>query len=483
MGNSEINKLLHDRLFEHEVPMDHDALWNAIQKKKNNKFPIIMLLSSLLVLVFSMSFFAFTFEELPEHSSTPLVANNLIDHEESTTTSSLLNGDTYDNDVSHNELNNTSEKSNKDLSKPKEIASAIIEKQAESIVNTKPIFGENAIALSHPGSTKEQQTKPQINDQKWPLNPTKEISLVSTHKANAADNKVDGATKPIIEYPSSLDIKLLAYKPMLLNESWGPSMLSRRKKQTGCFDHKIRRNSLGIELYAGPGVITKKMITSAADYKALLERRKETETSLESLRAGIAIRFNHHTGVYLKAGLEIGRLRERLDYSVGQDTSYTLENQIIDWEINTNGDSIPIFGTQTVTISSSKSWKVFNEFTTFDVPVLLGYQQKFGNWGVYGEIGAIFNISLTKKGMILDNTMTTPSELDPFFQSKNGIHLTAGIGASYRIADNVYVFASPNAKWSMSDFNDENYPINQRFHSYSILIGVGYEFSKGPKTL
>ncbi len=482
MGNSEINKLLHERLYTHEVSMDHDALWNAIQKKKNNKFPIIMLLSSLLVLVFSMSFFAFTFEEIPSKAEFSTELSSLVESDLSTSESVLATKHVISTEPAKDKLKLETPPFTSDQRSTNKIKTT--HQSAEKmVVNIKNTNSSNTIkkANSNLSATKfssfalaVQNTQPAIENTSLLAN-----SAIK-EKASATTNNIGQESDT--RHPSLLEISLLSYKPMLLNESWGEKMLSRRNKKTGCFDHKIRRNNIGIEIYGGPGVISKKMITSAADYKELLEKRKETETSLESLRGGFAVRFNHNSGVYLKAGLEVGRLRERLDFSVGQDTSYTLENQIIDWEINTNGDSIPIFGTQTVTISSQKSWKVFNEFTTFDVPVLIGYQQAFGNWGVYGEAGAIFNLSLTKDGMILDGN-PTPSELEPFFQSQNGIHLTAGFGVSYKITDKVYVFASPNAKWSMSDFNDENYPIDQRFHSYSILFGVGYEFSKGPKTL
>lgn len=460
--------------------MDHDALWNAIQKKKNNKFPIIMLLSSMLVLVFSMSFFAFTFEEMPNpdkqlSATLDLVETNAIEENTiQTKTTVFEETKTIESPIKENsaiDLSSSIKSTNTNHHINATEHSTKQSKETKKSISLQPSQSQETISTNH-----------SITNTKSIQNIVVNNSFITNKQSKSTNAFIASSNNEAHRHPSLLEISLLTYKPMYLNESWGSRMLSR-KKQTGCFDHKRRKNSIAFEVYAGPGVITKKMITSAADYKDLVERRKETETSLESLRAGINVRLNHHSGVYLKAGLELGRLRERLDYSVGKDTSYTLENQIIDWNINMNGDSIPIFGTQTINITSNKSWKIFNEFTTFDIPVLIGYQKMFGNWGVYGELGAIFNLSLAKKGMILDNTSTTPSELDPFFQTQNGMHLTAGFGATYRFSDKLYVFASPNAKWSMSDFNDENYPIDQRFHSYSLLIGVGYEFSRGPKTL
>ncbi len=469
MGNSEINKIINNRLYDHEVKMDHDALWNAIQRKQNNKFPIIMLTSSLLVLVFSMSFMYINLETDGPMQIEPSVAvmdlTHSLESKKAEETKSVSEEKVSVTKKALVSKNASKAQNNIDRQVQTKEKKSITDNQIDlSLLTAKGEDAKKAPLAAHSILiSKEEIQNEAIEKTQEVYGEKAETLLRTTHTGFTVDHLRN-------------HLALLDFQRSVLE--W-----PKRKKPIGCFDHRLRKNTFAIEVYGGPGLISKKMVSNVATYQELVNRRKESETSLESLRAGVHLRFNHHTGLYAKAGVELGRLRERLDHSIGSDTTYTLENQIIDWEINNNGDSIPIFGSQTITMSSFKRWKIFNEFRTTDIPVLIGYRQNVGALDYYIEAGAIFNVGLTKKGMILENGTQTPSDLEPFFQDNSGTHLTLGVGASYNITESVYVFASPNLKWSMRDLNSENYPIAQRFHSYSLLIGVGYEFRRGPKTL
>ncbi len=475
MGENILNRTIRDKMYDHAVPIDHEMLWANIQKEKSSKPAFLFwLLGVGLLLVICLSVI-----NLGGNANAPLEPNqkknvlSLADNE--TIEDENIQAENIENEVfvAENKLRKEDNIVIKDGSfslqknnNEKKSSNAEIFLKPP---NNKDLFDEKNIAKTKMLTIQESNSN---NDK--PIN--------NTLTSNSIVSAKDKLNAPV--FKSSIFNQLphlLGNEDKLVYES-DKLKIGNKRKQIGCFDHKIKRNSFGIEVYGGPGLVSKHLVSGIDGYKNLLDKRKETETTLESLRAGLAVRFNHNTGIYIKAGIEATRLRERMDYSVGKDTSYTLENQIIDYEINGVGDSIPVIGDVIITESSSKTWKIYNQFKTLDIPITLGYQHRVGNWGYFGEAGVIFNLSLKNEGMVLDPSYV-PSDLTPLFENNNGMHLTASFGVSYQFTKNFYAYVSPSLKFSRKNFNVDSYPIDQKFHSYSILFGVGYTFVKGPKTL
>jgi len=204
-----------------------------------------------------------------------------------------------------------------------------------------------------------------------------------------------------------------------------------------------------------------------------LNQRKNTQKVQVSNRSGLQFKIRHKSGVYAKFGAEIGFLRERFFHETRDTVTEILPDQLLNIDVDTNGDTTRTYGNAPVTTISNKTWKINNTLRTIGIPVLVGYQNKFNKLNIGFEIGALYNINHNFEGWLLGPT-SNPIEVQDYFITSNDLNLTGGININYELSKKYSAFIMSSFRQNLNKINQENTNyINQR--NTILGIGVGIE--------
>lgn len=255
------------------------------------------------------------------------------------------------------------------------------------------------------------------------------------------------------------------------------------KKSVECYDPNRKRNSIFIETYALIDYVHQSL-NAPADELNYLERRDTTTSYQLSDRIGIQVKYLFRNGLFIKSGIERAMMRENF-YERTVETKTTIEpNQLIDIDVDMNGNTTETYGNAPVTTVTTTTWDVNNTFKTFDVPFLLGYQTKRGPFRYSFEAGVSYNIKSNFSGWLLDsnNRPTTAANGTPtsFFKENSNLSILGGLNVLYSINSRWNLVAKANYKQGLERLNsDITNVIAEKRTQIGIGIGAEYKLSKG----
>jgi hypothetical protein len=120
-----------------------------------------------------------------------------------------------------------------------------------------------------------------------------------------------------------------------------------------------------------------------------------------------------------------------------------------------------------------------NRFHSIDIPLLIGYRIDNGNWDFGIQVGPVINLVYSAKGKIIGangESISFSDQSDPtyteVFKDQVGISLFAGIYASKRVGNKLWVFAEPHLHHRFSSVTLDDYPIDQRQTNIGLSIGL-----------
>lgn len=128
-----------------------------------------------------------------------------------------------------------------------------------------------------------------------------------------------------------------------------------------------------------------------------MSRNQSHERLLEQFNTQLLLGFQSHRGFSIHTGLIYQRNNVRLKYETTFSEDFTDPDGIISIRVDQQGDSTLIRGPVNTTRETNIQVQYHNSYTSFDVPLLLGYQFQLGKIGLQLEAGPIFNISANAK--------------------------------------------------------------------------------------
>jgi hypothetical protein len=251
-----------------------------------------------------------------------------------------------------------------------------------------------------------------------------------------------------------------------------PLPLLNKNKKVDCYEYGKKKARISGEVYSSIDFVANHF-SAPVEQLDYLERRDETQTQLEGYRSGLRIKYTLPNGLYIKAGLEAGLIRERFNDEINETTIETRPNQLLD--IIMQGDStIYIYGDADVQVTRQQLWRVENTYRMLGIPVLLGYERQVGKFKYGIDMGAIHNVLYDFEGY-LSNNAGAPIDDPDFFRPSINLSLTGGLTMSYSIGAKTNLFAQATMKHNLEEINNDLNEIQQK--NTRIGLGIGLEYT------
>ena len=245
-------------------------------------------------------------------------------------------------------------------------------------------------------------------------------------------------------------------------------------QRSDCPTFGIKKRNLYLQAYTIFDFINYSFASSPDNINYRNERER-TQSYSPSFRAGLQAKYLFKNGLYVKAGLEYGVVRERYKDRI-VDTLVTIEpDQLISFFETSPGDTTFIYGNAPVTTISASNWNVQNSYKTIDIPIMVGCQISKGNWTYGLELGVLNNIRLTTKSFILDTTLK-PRLAPEYYKSSIKQSLTGGINLGYSLTPDIKLLGLLQFKQNLSFINSSVNPIDQKNLHIGLGAGIEYRF-------
>ncbi len=246
----------------------------------------------------------------------------------------------------------------------------------------------------------------------------------------------------------------------------------RNSNSIKCYNHGPKKYHFSLLTYGTTDYYLKFMENSEA-VSTYVADRKRTQAYRPSHRAGVHLKLRHKNGMYVKTGFEFGIIREKFSYEVKDTFTQILPDQLINIDINANGDTTRTYGNAPVTTIKQKTWRTNNKFETIGIPLIVGYQLE-NNKISYGlEMGVIYDFSHKFTGHLLDQS-SDPTDARNYFNSNNKLNLTGGAHLTYRLNEKISTNLMVSFRQNLKSINDELYNVIDQKNSI-LGLGIGIE--------
>jgi hypothetical protein len=264
----------------------------------------------------------------------------------------------------------------------------------------------------------------------------------------------------------------LAKKPFFIKE----------KESKGCPFYFDEQNK-SVDVYFSSDYGLKTLSSTDPALSEHLEMRNQTESARYSFSTGVRFGYNLSYRWNLHTGVNYSQINEKFEYT-DPESNQTRIITIKDY-VYENGKIIDsIITEEFVIVPGTTKMKIFNNYRTFDIPVI-GRYTLFANrlFSLSGIAGIYLNLTSRQRGMILgvDNKtildMAKATEEDaPLFKTQLGVSGLGGMSLALHLTPAVDFLLEPHARIFPSFMNTERYPANQKFTVIGVSTGIRYKF-------
>lgn len=193
--------------------------------------------------------------------------------------------------------------------------------------------------------------------------------------------------------------------------------------------------------------------TSSDDLK---KRRSDSESLSYSYSLGARFGFTFPSGMGIKTGLNISKVRTNFNYAEtdGMDTTF-MSNMV----------------------SSS------NSYTYVDIPILFSYETSgFGPFYYNFNAGVLLNMTFEANGRFLDpngDVVDFSKGVENRYQAyakTAGTSFYASFGMHYVWNDIIDFVIEPNFRYSLSPITRNDYLLDEKFTTVGLITGIRYKF-------
>ena len=461
MGQENLN-YLRDHLLDHEVSINSEELWKEISTKKKKIYYQKMASLGLLFLA-AITFLWIMYSNTDKgsiHSGTINEHAQILNAEKSVHSDNFepnfptTNGKDTESEIAHTKLNRPDSHSD----------SPVIKSESAFDDSNKNVMDDNYSA----------HITPPIISANFNLISTVELYENESKHSSTAHSIQDPKTTRDIKSTNLIQhLSLLKRSDIALFTDKFDMPAPPGPKGIDCYDHSGKKMDLYLLGYTGIDFVSPSM-TASEEFESYLDERKTSQKQLLAYKAGLQLKHLSENGLYFKGGLEYGIAREKFEYRKTTQETVVLPDQLIEINIDINGDTTLIYGNAPVTIIEMKNWKVSNNYKSFGVHILAGYQLDQGNF-VYGfEAGVQYNLNLKFSGMLL-NDQLDPIVASDYFKSSSKLSLLGGFNLGYRLNNYWTVFSSLNYLGNLSTINKASNLVNQKNRHMGLSVGLEYK--------
>ncbi len=488
MDLNNFDKDLIDKIQNHQVHLDKEALWQGINAKRKKKRRFLFLLP-ILFLGLIASYY---------------LANNLTDNSKMESLQSNVG---------------TTESMQKREQELKEDRATIVDEIQESNTEEKSITKQNAIQTAVEDSDKINENKKTEN--KLTQNAQNTIVTRSLQRTETIEQRQ--SAQPERQFPNmepttiqsiakrnessvpheiTLTSKLSTDVPFLKNETKtekqgtvlqdafflkGSDLYNLDSKIYAYFPSLVEpiqtieivenKNRFSLLFAAGYGYAFRnlKSTDTIIEFDEYAELRNNAEKTLDELSIELGLKYHFTKSLYLRSGMQFAQITERFLHTDEYQNMVT-ERGVVFQLIGPNGEVIEsLEGERTGTQVVRDNFTFYNQYRFLDIPLSIGYHPMKGKLGVGIEAGILANISLNFDGHLYDESEVV-IQPDNYFKNRIGLRYTLGFPIQYTLKENMRVFARPNFVYSNSGIQTERNSLVQKYKIARLQLGLEYAF-------
>ena len=225
----------------------------------------------------------------------------------------------------------------------------------------------------------------------------------------------------------------------------------------------------------GPEVSFRKLSPGdvSAENMVYNQIRQETEAVLPGFSAQLRIAAASRSGLLIRGGLHYARQREQLRHVTETEQRFTI--------INLLGPTGEVVGVDTVYETIIREERLPIRYQTLSIPLLAGFEKRFGRLSVGILGGAMANIVFGQTGSIYLPTgdmpvsfATVKAEGNEVFQPRLGLGWYAGASVAWKIHPDIEITAEPHARAFPKSFNPSGFATSQKYVHSGISVGLRY---------
>lgn len=244
-------------------------------------------------------------------------------------------------------------------------------------------------------------------------------------------------------------------------------------------DNKNRNSDWYLEVYASPDYTFKSVSNNNAAPLYML--KKDSSESMQlGYSAGIRLAKPITNNILLKAGIQYSQANEKYVYRTENEIKTTTV-VTVRTIIRGPGDTVLVRDTSTLQTIGFHTNTVYNQYRSFDIPVMVGYQ--FGNddlkFGI--NAGVVVNLSSWYEGVVLDSTLAVvPLQKtgNTIYKSNLGLGLYCGLSIVKRLGDDMHIFFEPYFRYNLSNMTTDQSRFNQKFSFGGLSIGLRFNLNR-----
>jgi hypothetical protein len=236
-----------------------------------------------------------------------------------------------------------------------------------------------------------------------------------------------------------------------------------------CYDFDRHPSAWLIDAYAGPS-LAQRSLTSRLEDRPYLNQRLSTESQRLAMNGGIRASLMFNRNLLVRTGLHYNQITEVFEYIDPAYVKYHIVATVV------NG----MTKIDTVGVEYGEHYqKVYNRYTTLDIPLMVGVEMRRGRSGVSINAGASFNIWFRKSGAIIDPLSSKPARFDAegaledkVFRQGTGVSACASIQWYYHLGPHFRVFAEPSFRQILRPVSLKTHPVEHRYSIIGLKLGA-----------
>ncbi len=456
MGSNQFDKIIKDKVQFHQTEVD-SGLWDKIEAgiteaEKTRRFPIFWFISISAVVLVSLGYVFYSQSNqstskpsLPGDNKTYVsndAQDNIIQADNSLLTNNLSREDQPVSTAEHSTLQNDRYSS----------SSHTVLKKRNSLYTLPASVNNPAV--------QENQT----------------LSTTSVTETSLSDDEVastsaeSGYTLAPVSFLSAKNYQTYAAKG------------KKYSIKDNCLsDFSSSRRGIFAEVYFGNDFPIRKLVAREPAFENLAAARRESEKPLYSFSIGARLGFSIAKNFMLFTGVNYSQINEKFDYVDPESSQTKVIKTTLYIKDGMGNIKDSTFTFDTIMIPGTLVYKIRNQYTTIDLPFLLGYQVwKNDKINIVLNAGVMANIMLKKEGMaLLESTISAANfnrQDSNTFNHSLGLSTMMGIQFNYNLTDHLDLYIEPNVRFQHRGLTSKDYPIRHSYSTVSFLTGARYKF-------
>lgn len=163
-------------------------------------------------------------------------------------------------------------------------------------------------------------------------------------------------------------------------------------------------------------------------------------------------------------------------YSSGENADYSISQIVIDSTFSVVIDSGVIDTIWVMDTSSQQfGWSGTNQFTYYEIPLMVGYSFGKNDWRLNLETGVSFGFLATAGGKYPTTSLDGYTTISSADYSTTSVNWILAPSVEYAINEHFYVDVKAMMRWNLKSISTDP-ALDQKYKLYGLRLGINYRF-------